>query len=155
MFASCIPWFASIWLMTNNTVVIHSHLNAVKCVIYIIHAIAVPFLQLIFSIINKHLMDLNREGPAEAHQTLHQLNLIIVSHFNFKRGFDVLDTRYDMTSVVFRAMGVKIGGGGGGGWIFGGQRGWGFGMVAVRTRENVYEQGSDRYCPSALSQVYN
>ncbi|KZP09396.1 hypothetical protein FIBSPDRAFT_900554 [Athelia psychrophila] len=100
MFALYIPWFASIWLMTNNTV--------------IIHAIAVPLSQVIFNIFVKRLMDLNKEGSAAAHS--HRglikrfIDPIFLSSFNLKT-----------TPVVFRAMSVKTDSGGGGGWTFGGQ----------------------------------
>ncbi|KZP11554.1 AMP-dependent synthetase and ligase [Athelia psychrophila] len=128
MFASYVPWFASLWLMTNNTVFIHPHLNAIESVIYwfadpervmwhavsrIIRAIATPLLQVIFGIILKRIMGLNKEGTAAAQTnwvlTKRYINSTLLSQFALKRAFDILGTHYEMTSVVFRAMGAKVG----------------------------------------------
>ncbi|KAF7975489.1 hypothetical protein HWV62_9405 [Athelia sp. TMB] len=128
MFASYVPWFAAIWLMMHNTNFLAPHLNAVESVIYwfadpqrviwhavsrIIRAIAVPLLRLVLGILVKRAMGLNKEGPAAAQTqwtlTKRYVNSVLLSQFDLKRAFDILGTHYEMTSVVFRAMGAKVG----------------------------------------------
>ncbi|KAF7975487.1 hypothetical protein HWV62_9401 [Athelia sp. TMB] len=128
MFVSYLPWFVAIWLMVNNTMLIEMHLNAVQSVIFwfahpsrvlwhavsrIVLATVVPVLRLIIGIALKRVMGLNKEGPAASQtqwtMTKRYINSIILSQFHLKRAFDILGTHYEMTSVVFRAMGAKVG----------------------------------------------
>ena len=41
--------------------------------------------------------------------TKRYINSILLSQFHLKRAFDILGTHYEMTSIVFRAMGAKVG----------------------------------------------
>ena len=70
-------------------------------------------LRLILGIIVKRVMGLNKEGPAASQtqwtMTKRYINSILLSQFDLKRAFDILGTHYQLTSVVFRAMGAKVG----------------------------------------------
>ncbi|KAI0933437.1 putative NRPS-like protein biosynthetic cluster [Taiwanofungus camphoratus] len=125
---SYIPWFLAIKLMLARTFVTPPQANSVIKVIWwfanphrigwhalarVIRAVFTPLVQLILGIVVKRVMGFNSEGPAsEASQlTLlrRHINGVLLSQSDLKRAFDILGTHYEMTSIVFRLMGAKVG----------------------------------------------
>ncbi|KAK7433552.1 hypothetical protein VKT23_020726 [Stygiomarasmius scandens] len=107
MFASFVPWFAVLWVMLDQTVIILPGvpLNDLESVIYwfaspdrvlwhavarVVRATITPLVQLILGIIVKRMLGLNKECSAS--ETSH-----------------ILGTHYEVVSVVYRMMGAKIG----------------------------------------------
>ncbi|KAI0363536.1 acetyl-CoA synthetase-like protein [Pilatotrama ljubarskyi] len=139
--AAHIPWFAAlfillaqppppgnlgselerviVWFASPDRVAWHSLARIVR-------VIFPPVLQIIFGIIIKRLMGLNREGPAaqESQWSLlrRYINHSLLSQKALKRAYDIIGSHYEMTSVIWRCMGAKVG-------------------------KRVYWPGSGLYCP--------
>ncbi|KII85716.1 hypothetical protein PLICRDRAFT_116163 [Plicaturopsis crispa FD-325 SS-3] len=128
VFVSYMPWIAAIWLMLKETILTTPSLNAMESVIFwfaspqrifwhavarIIRAVLTPLVHLALSIALKRAMGLTKEGPiADATEwdlLRRYINSVLLSKSYLHRAFDILGTHYEMTSVVWRAMGAKIG----------------------------------------------
>ncbi|KAF8887351.1 hypothetical protein BD779DRAFT_1672802 [Infundibulicybe gibba] len=127
-FLAHIPWFASIWLMTDQTKVMTNNLNALESVIFwfaaprrvMFHALSralrvvvTPILQLILGILIKRMFGLNKEcSSATASQLVllrRYINSCLLSQEVMKRSLSILGTHYETVSIIYRAMGAKIG----------------------------------------------
>ncbi|KAI0334381.1 acetyl-CoA synthetase-like protein [Cubamyces sp. BRFM 1775] len=139
--AAHVPWFAAlyillaqpappsnigselerviVWFASPNRVAWHSLARIVR-------VLFPPLCQVILAIILKRLMGLNRAGPAtETSQWAllrRYINGVLLSQEALKRAFDIVGTHYEMTSIIWRCMGAKIG-------------------------KRVYWPGSGVYCP--------
>lgn len=141
IFVSYIPWFAAIYGMVHNVQIREVGLNSVESVVNwfayptrvlfhivarMLRVVAAPIVQVFFGIIVKRIMGLNKPGPIEEQSQLtllrRYINGILLSQYTLRHAFDVLGTHYEMTSIVFRAMGAKVG-------------------------KRVYWPGSGIYCP--------
>ncbi|KAF8998268.1 acetyl-CoA synthetase-like protein [Cyathus striatus] len=107
---SYLPWCFALLLMFDETTTGDGGLSSLESVIHwfssprrilfhgftmIIRAICAPLVQLVLGIIVKRAFGLNTEGPAEKMTQL--------------RAFELLGTHYEVVSIVYRAMGAKIG----------------------------------------------
>jgi acetyltransferase-like isoleucine patch superfamily enzyme len=138
---SYVPWFAILFLMFVNTSLNVRGLFPVEAVIEwfatperimwhvvarVVRAVFSPLVKVFLGILIKRIMGLAKEESAtDASQwTLlrRYINSSLLSQHSLKRAFDVLGTHYEMTSIIFRAMGAKIG-------------------------KRVYWPGSGVYCP--------
>ena len=139
-FAAYLPWFGAlagllsqpaptgnlnalerviVWFSSPNRVAWHS-------VARIVRIVFPPVLQLVFGIILKRLMGLQREGlTADASQwelLRRYINQTLLSQEAIKRAYDIIGSHYEVTSIVWRCMGAKVG-------------------------KRVYWPGSGLYCP--------
>ncbi|KAK7050753.1 peroxisomal-coenzyme a synthetase [Favolaschia claudopus] len=128
-FVSYIPWFIVIWLMTHETDIFQGSENDLESVIdwfanpervsyhalsRIVRALVTPLLQLLLGILVKRIFGLNRATSVYSQPTqLALLRRYINSHTLSRRilrsSFAILGTHYEIVSVIFRAMGAKIG----------------------------------------------
>ncbi|OSD06234.1 acetyl-CoA synthetase-like protein [Trametes coccinea BRFM310] len=139
--AAHIPWFAAlfallsqppppsnlgselerviVWFASPNRVAWHS-------LVRIVRVIFPPVLQVVFGIVLKRIMGLNREGPAtQASQwslLRRYINGTLLSQEALKRAYDIVGSHYEVTSIIWRCMGAKVG-------------------------KRVYWPGSGLYCP--------
>ncbi|KAI0693792.1 acetyl-CoA synthetase-like protein [Cytidiella melzeri] len=140
-FISYIPWLAALAGMIADTSISEAGLNSVEAVLNwfanptrvgfhilarMLRVVATPLVQVACGIIIKRLMGLNKEGLSEDVTQLTLLrrfiNGALLSQYTLRHAFDVLGTHYEMTSIIFRLMGAKIG-------------------------KRVYWPGSGIYCP--------
>ncbi|KAJ7263785.1 acetyl-CoA synthetase-like protein [Mycena rebaudengoi] len=127
-FASYVPWFATVFLMINQTEIITDNLNALESVVNwfsssdrvafhalsrVVRALITPLIQLALGILVKRLLGLNHACPSSKATQLSLLRRYINSHLlsksALKNAFSILGTHYEVVSVVYRAMGAKIG----------------------------------------------
>ena len=139
-FAAHLPWFAALYALLSQPAPT-GNLNALERVIVwfaspnrvawhslvrIVRVICPPVLQVVFGIILKRIMGLNREGlnkDASQWALLRRyVSQTVLSQDVLKRAFDILGTHYEATSIVWRCMGAKVG-------------------------KRVYWPGSGVYCP--------
>ncbi|KAH8833365.1 AMP-dependent synthetase and ligase [Flagelloscypha sp. PMI_526] len=139
--ASYVPWITMIWLMIGNTTMARHETNALRAVIVwfstpervmwhaiarVVRAIATPLIQLVLGLLVKRILGLNK--PVSCRETgqfallRRYINSTLLSQRKLKNAFGILGTHYQMVSIVYRAMGAKIG-------------------------ERVYWPGSGIYCP--------
>ncbi|KAF8998261.1 acetyl-CoA synthetase-like protein [Cyathus striatus] len=123
-----LPWCFVLLLMYDQPIITNNSLNAVESVIHwfssprrilfhsfsrIVRAIVTPLLQLVLGIIVKRAFGLNTEGPAEQMTQLvllrRYINSFLLSQRLFKRVFGLLGSHYEVVSIIYRAMGAKIG----------------------------------------------
>ncbi|RPD65127.1 acetyl-CoA synthetase-like protein [Lentinus tigrinus ALCF2SS1-6] len=138
--AAYVPWFAALFILLAQPPP-HGNLNNLERVIVwfaspqrvawhslarIIRVVFPPVLQLIFGIIIKRIMGLNREGlNKDASQWVllrRFINHNLLSQTALKRAYDIIGSHYEVTSVIWRCMGAKVG-------------------------KRVYWPGSGVYCP--------
>ncbi|KAI8995280.1 acetyl-CoA synthetase-like protein [Trametes punicea] len=139
--AAHIPWFAAlfvllaqppppgnvgsqlerviVWFASPDRVAWHS-------LVRIVRIIFPPVLQVVFGIITKRLMGLNREATAAQTSQWVRLrryiNGILLSQDALKRAYNVVGSHYQVTTFIWRCMGAKVG-------------------------KRVYWPGSGLYCP--------
>lgn len=135
-----VPWFAALFMLLSQPFAFNHH-DSVKGVIAwfayprrigwhyvarIVRNILPPLINLVLGILIKRCMGLNREGSMRNATQIslfrRWLNNQLLSQPNIRRAMAILGTHYDMTSVIYRAMGAKIG-------------------------KRVYWPGSGIYCP--------
>ena len=135
-----VPWFAALFMLLSQPFAFDHH-DSVKGVIAwfayprrigwhyvarIVRNILPPLINLVLGIIIKRCMGFNREGSMRNATQIslfrRWLNNQLLSQPNLRRAMAILGTHYDMTSVIYRAMGAKIG-------------------------KRVYWPGSGIYCP--------
>ncbi|KAI0800717.1 acetyl-CoA synthetase-like protein [Fomes fomentarius] len=139
-FAAYVPWFAALFILLSQPAP-KGDLDALERVIVwfsspnrvawhslarIVRVIFPPVLQLIFGIILKRIMGFNRERlTADASQwdlVRGYINRNLLSQEAMKRAQDIIGSHYEVTSIVWRCMGAKVG-------------------------KRVYWPGSGVYCP--------
>ncbi|KAF8887354.1 acetyl-CoA synthetase-like protein [Infundibulicybe gibba] len=127
-FLAHIPWFAAIWLMTNQTQLVRRNLNALESVIFwfaaprrvmfhalsrVLRILATPILQLILGILIKRMFGLNKECSSATSGQLvllrRYINSCLLSQEVMKQSLSILGTHYETVSIIYRAMGAKIG----------------------------------------------
>uniref|UniRef100_A0A0W0FS65 Putative AMP-dependent synthetase and ligase n=1 Tax=Moniliophthora roreri TaxID=221103 RepID=A0A0W0FS65_MONRR len=126
--ASYIPWFACLWLMIDQAIVLRDGLSSLVSVIYwfaapqrvtfhvvarVVRAVITPILHVALSILVKRLFGLNKECAAADASQITLLKRYINSHLLSKRrlkdAFSLLGNHYEIVSIVYRMMGAKIG----------------------------------------------
>ncbi|KAJ7663603.1 AMP-dependent synthetase and ligase [Mycena rosella] len=128
-FVSYIPWFTAVWLMINETQILKEHLNALESVVdwfatpervgyhalsRIVRALLTPLLQVALGILVKRAFGLNTETsiysqPSQIALLRRYINSHTLSKSALKSAFSILGTHYEVVSIVYRAMGAKIG----------------------------------------------
>ncbi|KAJ7212625.1 AMP-dependent synthetase and ligase [Mycena pura] len=128
-FISYLPWLLTLYLMIASTQIFTAGLNALEAVIdwfstpervafhalsRIVRAVLSPLLQVALGILVKRLFGFNTETSLYAQPTQISLlrryiNAHTLSKSALKAAFSVLGTHYECVSVVYRAMGSKIG----------------------------------------------
>ncbi|KAK0214939.1 acetyl-CoA synthetase-like protein [Armillaria fumosa] len=128
LFTSYLPWFACIYLMLQETTFVRPRGNALVSVIYwfatsdrvlyhavsrMVRAVVTPLLHLVLSIIVKRIFGLNRPCRSEDATQLvllrRYINSVLLSQDHLKNAFSILGTHYEVVSLVYRAMGAKVG----------------------------------------------
>ncbi|KAF7352099.1 Acetyl-CoA synthetase-like protein [Mycena venus] len=124
-----IPWFTAVWLMMYETDIIKESLNALESVVdwfatpervfyhamsRITRALVTPLLQLVLGLLVKRALGFNKATSVYAQPTqIALLRRYINSHTPSKSAlrsaFSILGTHYEIVSMVYRAMGAKIG----------------------------------------------
>ncbi|KAF7353378.1 Peroxisomal-coenzyme a synthetase [Mycena sanguinolenta] len=112
-FVSYIPWFTAVWFMMYETTILTGNLNALESVVdwfatpervyfhalsRIVRALITPLLRLALGILPTQIALLRR------YINSHTLSLSVL-----RSAFSILGTHYEAVSVVYRAMGAKIG----------------------------------------------
>ncbi|KAJ7127673.1 AMP-dependent synthetase and ligase [Mycena epipterygia] len=128
-FVSYIPWFTAVWLMINETDIIKEHLNALESVVdwfatpervgyhalsRVVRSLITPLLQLALGILVKRAFGLNTETsvysqPTQLALLRRYINSHTLSKSALRSAFSILGTHYEVVSIVYRAMGAKIG----------------------------------------------
>lgn len=135
-----VPWFAALFMLLSQPFEFNHH-DSVKGVIAwfayprrigwhyvarVVRNIMPPLINLVLGILLKRIMGLNREGSMRNATQIsllrRWLNSQLLSQPNIRRAMAILGTHYEMTSVIYRAMGAKVG-------------------------KRVYWPGSGIYCP--------
>ncbi|KIM44384.1 hypothetical protein M413DRAFT_67790 [Hebeloma cylindrosporum] len=140
VFFSYIPWMLAIFAMVDLTHIQRQDLNDLEDVIYwfaspkrvafhalsrAVRALFTPLIQLAFGILVKRALGLNSEHNTSTSRIVllrRYISSILLSHEALKEAFSILGTHYEMVSIVYRAMGAKVG-------------------------RRVYWPGSGIYCP--------
>ncbi|KAJ7098543.1 AMP-dependent synthetase and ligase [Mycena belliarum] len=129
-FVSYIPWFVAIWLMVTETIIVKwRSLNALESVVdwfatpervayhalsRIVRALVTPLLQVALGILVKRLFGFNRETglnsqPTQLALLRRYINSHTLSRSALRAAFSILGTHYECVSIIYRAMGAKIG----------------------------------------------
>ncbi|KAJ7509101.1 AMP-dependent synthetase and ligase [Mycena galericulata] len=128
-FVSYLPWFAVVYLMINSTTILKQNLNALESVVAwfasptrilfhalsrIVRALLSPLIQLALGVLVKRLFGLNEatqvgEQPTQMALLRRFINGKTLSRGALRAAFGILGTHYEVVSVVFRAMGAKVG----------------------------------------------
>ncbi|TFK88643.1 acetyl-CoA synthetase-like protein [Polyporus arcularius HHB13444] len=138
--AAYVPWFAALFILLAQAPPKGDLNNLERVIVWfsspqrvawhslarIIRVVFPPVLQLIFGIVVKRIMGLNREGlTKDASQWVllrRYINHNLLSQVALKRAYDIIGSHYEVTSVIWRCMGAKVG-------------------------KRVYWPGSGVYCP--------
>ncbi|KAN0060303.1 hypothetical protein ACQY0O_007632 [Thecaphora frezii] len=135
-----IPWFASLFMLLSQPFDFNHH-DSVKGVIawfafprrigwhYVARIVRngmPPLINLVLGILIKRILGLNREGSMRNATQFalfrRWMNSQLLSQPQIRRALAILGTHYEMTSVIYRAMGARVG-------------------------KRVYWPGSGIYCP--------
>ncbi|PWN46992.1 acetyl-CoA synthetase-like protein [Violaceomyces palustris] len=135
-----VPWFAALFMLLSQPFEFNHH-DSVKGVIawfayprrvgwhYVARIVRngmPPLINLVLGILIKRILGLNREGSMRNATQFalfrRWMNQQLLSQAQIRRALAVLGTHYEMTSVIYRAMGAKVG-------------------------KRVYWPGSAIYCP--------
>ncbi|KAJ6584022.1 hypothetical protein DFH09DRAFT_911062 [Mycena vulgaris] len=128
-FVSYLPWIIFGWLMTKDTYISTEHLNPLESIIKwfatperVVHqillravrALITPLLHLVLGILVKRALGLNQEtrSPSQPTQIAllrRYINSRTLSRSILRAAFAILGTHYENVSIVYRAMGAKIG----------------------------------------------
>ncbi|WFD31272.1 putative NRPS-like protein biosynthetic cluster [Malassezia sp. CBS 17886] len=124
---SYVPWFAALFLLLAQPFNFTNHDSLESVIAWyafphrigyhflarIVRKILPPLINLVLGIIIKRILGFNRAGSMRNASQLalfrRWMTLQLLSRHHIKRALDVLGTHYEMTSVIFRAMGAKIG----------------------------------------------
>ncbi|KAF7353576.1 Peroxisomal-coenzyme a synthetase [Mycena sanguinolenta] len=128
-FVSYIPWFTAVWFMMYETTILTGNLNALESVVdwfatpervyfhalsRIVRALITPLLRLALGILVKRIFGLNKatsiySQPTQIALLRRYINSHTLSLSVLRSAFSILGTHYEAVSVVYRAMGAKIG----------------------------------------------
>ncbi|KAJ6481523.1 acetyl-CoA synthetase-like protein, partial [Mycena vitilis] len=128
-FIAYIPWFTAVWLMINETDIIKENLNALESVVdwfatpervmwhavsRIVRAVITPLVQVALGLLVKRLFGFNtptsvNAKPTEIALLRRYINAHTLSKSVLKSAFSILGTHYEVVSMIYRAMGAKIG----------------------------------------------
>ncbi|KAF8957111.1 AMP-dependent synthetase and ligase [Flammula alnicola] len=127
-FISYIPWIVAIFAMVSETKISNPGLNALESVIYwfsdprrvlyhavsrVVRALVRPLVQVALGILIKRLFGLHSETaslPNSQKVLLRRyINDILLSQESLKEVFSILGSHYEVVSIVYRAMGAKVG----------------------------------------------
>ncbi|KAJ7246783.1 acetyl-CoA synthetase-like protein [Mycena haematopus] len=128
-FVSYIPWFTAVWFMMYETTILKGNLNALESVVdwfatpervyfhalsRIVRALLTPLLRVALGILVKRTFGLNKPTSIYAQPTQiallrRYINSHILSQSALRAAFSILGTHYEAVSIVYRAMGAKIG----------------------------------------------
>ncbi|KAJ7153111.1 acetyl-CoA synthetase-like protein [Mycena crocata] len=124
------PWFTVLWFMTlQKTYLFEEDLNSLESLVdwfaaedrvfyYILSRVVrksiVPLLQIAVGVIIKRALGLNKETdfiqrPSQISLIRRYINSYTLSKSTLHTAFSILGTRYEAVSIVYRAMGAKIG----------------------------------------------
>ncbi|KAF9563625.1 acetyl-CoA synthetase-like protein [Agrocybe pediades] len=127
---SYIPWALAIYAMIGGThIIVHGDkLNSLESVIYwfaspkrvafhalsrIARSLFKPILQLVFGIMVKAILGYNTEfsEPTPSSRVIlkRYINSVLLSNQVLRDAFAILGTHYEVVSIVYRAMGAKVG----------------------------------------------
>ncbi|KAJ7753545.1 acetyl-CoA synthetase-like protein [Mycena metata] len=128
-FVSFIPWITAVWLMINDTTLIKANLNALESVVEwfsnpervawhalsrIVRALFTPLLQVALGILVKRIFGFNTptslySQPTQIALLRRYINSHTLSKSALRATFSILGTHYEAVSIIYRAMGAKIG----------------------------------------------
>ncbi|KAF5361772.1 hypothetical protein D9756_002164 [Leucocoprinus leucothites] len=122
------PWFFCLWLMIKEVQFDPVGLNALEAVVWwfadprriayhtlsrIVRAVAQPLVQVVFGIIVKRLLGLNRDCAADDYTQMMLLRRfvtnVLLGQDTLHKAFAILGAHYEVVSVMYRAMGAKVG----------------------------------------------
>ena len=127
---SYVPWYAALFLLLSQPFSVadsdssdslqtilawyaYPHRIGYHIFARIIRKIFPPMINLVLGIIVKRILGLNSPGSMRNASQLalfrRWMTAQLLSQYRLKRAFEIIGTHYEMTSVVFRAMGAKIG----------------------------------------------
>ncbi|KAJ3572686.1 hypothetical protein NP233_g2920 [Leucocoprinus birnbaumii] len=128
MAISYIPWFFCLWLMIKEVQFSSAGLNALEAVVWwfadprriayhtlsrIVRAVGQPLVQVFLGIIVKRLLGLNRDCAIENYTQMMLLRRYITNTLlgteTMHRALAILGAHYEIVSIMYRAMGAKIG----------------------------------------------
>ncbi|KAJ6465007.1 acetyl-CoA synthetase-like protein [Mycena sanguinolenta] len=128
-FVSYIPWFTAVWFMMYETTILRGNLNPLESVVdwfatpervyfhalsRVVRALITPLLRLALGILVKRIFGLNQatsiySQPTQLALLRRYINSHTLSISVLRSAFSILGTHYAPVSVVYRAMGAKIG----------------------------------------------
>ncbi|KAJ6584019.1 acetyl-CoA synthetase-like protein [Mycena vulgaris] len=128
-FVSYLPWIIFGWLMAKDTYISTEHLNPLESIIKwfatperilyhilsrAVRALITPLLHLVLGILVKRALGLNQETRSPSQPTQIALLRRYINSYTLSRSilgaaFAILGTHYEDVSIVYRAMGAKIG----------------------------------------------
>ncbi|KAJ7140577.1 acetyl-CoA synthetase-like protein [Mycena crocata] len=128
-FVSYTPWFIVLWLMTQQSYIFQEDLNALESLVdwfatpervgyhilgRVVRELITPLLQIALGILVKRVLGLNKETNLNPQPT--QMCLVrryvtsnTLSKSALHTAFSILGTHYEVVSIIYRAMGAKIG----------------------------------------------
>ena len=123
--AANLPWLVALCMLLSRP---HDHFRSLEGVIdwfsapdrilwhaiaRIVHVVFPPVLQVVFGIVVKRAMGLNRDGQSvNASQWIllrRYINNTLLSQETLKQASDIIGSHYEVTSVLWRCMGAKVG----------------------------------------------
>ncbi|PIL31438.1 transporter [Ganoderma sinense ZZ0214-1] len=135
--AAYVPWFAALFLLMSQAPPPGNFDSLERVIVWfaspdrvawhslarIVRVICPPIFQLVLGIVLKRIMGLNRDGSTSQWSLIRRfINHNLLSQEAIKRAQDIIGSHYEITSVVWRCMGAKVG-------------------------KRVYWPGSSVYCP--------
>ncbi|KAJ7124381.1 acetyl-CoA synthetase-like protein [Mycena epipterygia] len=128
-FISYLPWFTILWFMTNEGGIIEDRLNPLESLVdwfatrerilfyilaRIVRALITPLLKLVLGILVKRAFGFNKETslysqPDQIVLLRRYINSYTLSKSVLIPSFAILGTHYEAVSLIYRAMGAKIG----------------------------------------------
>ena len=132
-----VPWFVALFLLMSQAPPPGSFDSLERVIVWfaspdrvawhslarIVRVICPPVLQLVLGVILKRVLGLNRQGKTSQWSLLRRfINQNLLSQEAIKRAQDIIGSHYEITSIVWRCMGAKVG-------------------------KRVYWPGSGLYCP--------
>ncbi|KAJ7917936.1 hypothetical protein B0H13DRAFT_2439611 [Mycena leptocephala] len=128
-FISYLPWFTGLWFMMNEVKIVEEQWSPLESIVawfatpqralyHIlsrnVRALITPLLQLALGILIKRALGLNKEtclysNPPQIALLRRYINSYTLSKSVLMTAFSILGTHYEGVSIVYRAMGAKIG----------------------------------------------
>ncbi|KAG7094546.1 putative NRPS-like protein biosynthetic cluster [Marasmius oreades] len=126
-FVSLLPWLVILWIMFEETFRLIEDQNVLISVIFwfanptrvafhvvakAVRAVVSPLIQLMLGIVVKRIFGLNTEcrgTPSQIFLLRRFLSSNLLSQQKLRQAFAILGSHYEVVSIVYRAMGAKIG----------------------------------------------